>query len=246
MLISLVSAKHAPGVTTGALALAVASAELGDTLFAEFDPAGGDALAYYHSFGLRNDLGLVSLAAAARRDEPAADVIWANTQPLPIGIQGLLAPTVPETASGALVGMGMRLGTALAQLPAVVWCDAGRWDPRQPSSDRLRASDLVLVFCQPTVAGVEHVNQILPSMFQFSRTIRVVLVGTKPYGVADVQAAIGMADVKVLGALDVDARTAFVLQTGADPKALRRLPLVRSAATLVESIRADVARRVVT
>jgi hypothetical protein len=235
MLISFVSAKHSPGASLSALAFAVAARDIGDSYYAEMDPAGGEAVSYYFEKRVPYDPGLISLAAAARRGEPPPDILLQHSVELPAGVRGWLAPPSADQASGALVGLSLRLSSAYARMPGVVFADAGRWDTRQPSADRLRNSEMTIVALRPTVSGVEHVRSALNSLSTMTTRIALLLVGDRPYSPGEVAAAL---NVDVLGSIDYDPRGAQLIQSGAEHRAIRRTALVRSAATLVDQIRA--------
>ena len=61
----------------------------------------------------------------------------------------------------------------------------------------------------------------------------LVMVGERPYGPAEVTAQLG---VEVLGVVADDRRSAAVLGRGGASRALRRSPLVRSIAGLVDAL----------
>ena len=234
MLISFVSAKHSPGVTCAALSFAAAARELGDVLFAELDPAGGEVAALMVEKKVSFDPGLMSLAASSRRGEPPAEIVMQHAQMLPTGVNAILAPPSAEQAAIALGGVGMRLSSALAKMPAAVFADCGRWDPRQPSSDRVTGSSLVIVVIRPTVTSIEHARSMLNPLAAMTKKISVILVGDKPYGPAEVGEAL---NVDVLGVLDYDSRSATLLSEGNDFKVVRRTPLTRSAFSMLDKIR---------
>ena len=234
MLISFVSAKHSPGVTTAALSFAVAARELGDVLFAELDPAGGEVAAMMVEKKVSFDPGLMSLAASSRRGEPPAEIIMQHAQMLPTGVNAILAPPSAEQAAIALGGVGMRLSNALSKMPSAVFADCGRWDPRQPSADRVTGSSLVVVIVEPTVSSVEHTRSMLNPLSAMTKKISVVLVGEKPYGANEVSAALNC---DVLGVLDNDARSATLLGEGNDYRVIRRTPLTRAAFSMLDKLR---------
>src|SRR5207245_3793738 len=122
------SAKHAPGTTIAALALATSWSEEGAALVAELDTAGGDLAARQ---GLPLDPGVVSLAAAARRG--SADLeLSAHTQRLGCGVEALLGPTAPNQARAAIAALMPCIRAALSDRTAFV--DCGRWS-EEPHGD---------------------------------------------------------------------------------------------------------------
>lgn len=234
MLISFVSVKHSPGASMSALAFATAARDLGDSYLAEMDPAGGEAVSYYFEKRIPYDPGLISLAAAARRGEPPPDILLQHSVELPAGVRAWLAPPSADQASGALMGLSLRLSSAFARMPGVVFADAGRWDARQPSSDRLRNSEMTVLVLRPTVSGVEHARAALNSLSTMTTRVSLLLIGNKPYSAEEVASAL---NVDVLGSLEFDPRGAQLIASGAEHRAIRRTALVRNAATLVDQIR---------
>jgi hypothetical protein len=226
--IAFTSAKHAPGVTTCSLAFATAAVENGDVVLIEADPAGGDIAARN---GLALDPGLASLAAAGRRGVNG-DVVTAHTQALPSDVRVLVAPTAPTQASIALRSVGPSLATCLRSERATCVVDLGRFDPAGPSRPLVEAADLLVWVLRPTVEGVEHVRVRLDSI-PVGPPLALLLVGQHPYTPADVRDALG---VEPVVSVEFDPRAATALSTGSADRWLRRTPLMRSAASLVESV----------
>lgn len=227
-LVALVSAKHSPGATTSALALATARVAGGPALVAELDPSGGDLAA---RLGLPLDPGLVSLAAASRRGL-TADVLAPHAQALPSGVRLLVGPTAPEQAMAALAEFGSRLGPALGAAEGTVFADCGRWAPSSPATDVLRAAEVVLVVTRPSLEGVEHVRTRIDALKTVARHLALLIVGERPYGPEEVGTALRL---DVAGVLEDDARSVAALGR-VDGGALRRLALVRSARAVVEAV----------
>src|ERR671918_2515995 len=78
--VAFASAKASPGVTTTVAALAATWPAERDLVVAELDPSGGDLAV---RFDLAAEPGLVSLAAAGRRELDRSTFV-AHTQPLPV------------------------------------------------------------------------------------------------------------------------------------------------------------------
>ena len=142
MLISLASAKGAPGTTTSAHVLAAVWP--GPVLLADADPAGSDLL-----YRLRTDnglpldaeRGLLSLAAAVRNNPNAA--IEEHITVVDGGLDVLLGMPRPEQAAAIASSWGAvatRLRTARDVL-----CDTGRLVPGSPSLPIAMSSDLLLL-----------------------------------------------------------------------------------------------------
>ena len=118
MLVSLASAKGAPGVTTSAHVLAGVWPR--SVILAELDPAGSDLL--YRASGqdgrpLDPERGLVSLAAAQRRD-PTAD-LHDHLSVIDGGLQVLVGLARPEQASAIGAGWAT-LAAGLRRYPDVI------------------------------------------------------------------------------------------------------------------------------
>lgn len=232
-LVALTSAKHSPGATTAAVALAATWPPPRRALVVECDPAGGDLAAHQ---GLALDPGLTSLAAASRHGlNPTA--VAAHVQPLAVGVDAVIAPTSNDQVHGALSVLSDRLGPALANLDAIdAIADCGRLDLRSPVTTLLGRADLVLLLARPTVVGVEHARLRLQALRGLARQVGVVVVGDRPYAAREVAACLRC---EVVGVLAQDPKGAEALITGATVHSLRRSPLLRSARSLAE----DLARR---
>ena len=144
--IAFASAKASPGVTTTVTALAAAWPAERALLVAEVDPSGGDLVV---RLDLSTDPGLVSLAAAGRR-ELGADRLIEHTQLLatPGGVEGavrrvLVAPVSAEQATVSLSALRGGLGRALDELDLDVLVDCGRLDPSSPAFDLAVNADLL-------------------------------------------------------------------------------------------------------
>ena len=219
--LALASVKHAPGVTTTAVALA--SAWL-DAVVVELDPSGGDVAARAR---LPFDPGVMTLAASGRH--PGARLnVQDHAQALPSGGSAVVSPPSPELASNALMTLGPRVAHVLEGANAIL--DCGRLMPASPSLPIASAADALVIVVEPTVGSVEHVRVRLPFLRDVHPTVAVVLVGDRPYRPADVEDAL---DVPVAGALAIDPRGVAALYAGT---AGRRSALVRSARTVLDVV----------
>ncbi|MGH9244758.1 MAG: hypothetical protein ACRD29_10660 [Acidimicrobiales bacterium] len=237
--IAFTSAKGSPGVTTTLAALAATWPRGRRLLVAELDPAGGELAIW---FDLHPEPGLVSLAAAGRRElEPG--VILAHTQMLPSAASDhhpeehrrlLAGPVAAEQSHAALYALRGRLAPALVNLDnADVLVDCGRMDPGSPALEVFEHADLVVAVTRPDVTAVHHLGARLKSVNP--PVVSVLTVGDQPYTPREVAAAV---DAEALGALPVDAKSAKAL-AGSHPdalRALRRSSLLRTARTLAEGL----------
>jgi MinD-like ATPase involved in chromosome partitioning or flagellar assembly len=189
-LIAFTSAKGSPGVTTAALG--VASVWESQTFVIEADPAGGDLA---HRFGISGDVGLMSLAAAARRDK---DCLGEHSQ-IAGGVNIVVGPPSPEQAAAA-VGM-IASSKVLDVNDAVLIADCGRIDLRGPSRPILNDADLVVVFVRPEIADVAHVAAVISDLKRTAIKVCIVVVGNGPYAPGDVASVL---DIELFGTIPHD------------------------------------------
>ena len=230
-LVAVAAAKAAPGVTTSALALAGVWPADRQVLLVEADPGGGDLAA---RFGLAAQPGLVSLAAAARRQVDSA-LVGEHAQTLPGGLGVLVGPPGAEQAAAALAMLAPTVLAGLDGLDGVdIIADLGRLDPGSPALGLASVASLLLVVVRPRLDELQHLAHRVPALRRDCRALGVALVGTGPYPAEEIAAALG---VEVLGALPSDPRAASLLGgSAASASALRRTPLVRAARGLTEAI----------
>jgi MinD-like ATPase involved in chromosome partitioning or flagellar assembly len=185
MIIGLVSAKGSPGVTTAALALAAANA---NTTLVEFDPSGGSIECWTSVPG---EPGLLRVANGLRR-MTAAEALASAVRHAPAGVGVVHAPTAGTLAEPTIAAIGDRLTAAMSDTQGTVLLDCGRWCRSQPTAHRIVGSDIVLIVCQPNVNGVEAARSIVePIKLLTNQRPSLLLVGDRPYGAADVEAAVG-------------------------------------------------------
>lgn len=231
-LLAVVSAKHSPGATTTAAALATAATDDGPALLVEADPAGGD-LAARHRLSL--DPSLVSLAAAGRHRAELDASLDDHCQPLPAGPAVLLAPTSPSQTNAALRSLCPQLFDTLTRRAGTVVVDGGRWPADGAATPLIEAADTILLVARPNLEGVEHVRARLGAVADpaLRRRIAVVLVGDRPYPPDEVA---GVVAVEVAGVIALDGRGVRALEDGATGAALRRSALIRSARTVLGNV----------
>jgi hypothetical protein len=235
--IAFASAKGSPGVTTTVAALAATWPADRELLVAEVDPAGGDLVV---RFDLATEPGLVSLAAAGRR-ELGPDTLLAHTQEL-AGLahaqvrprRALVAPVSGDQAAAALTALRGALAAKLAALDADVLVDCGRLDPQSPAFEVATKAELLVMVVQPVVAEVHHLAARLVSVGS-ATAVSVLLVGDRPYSVAEVAGAVGA---NPLGTLPADGRSAAALAGGHvnAARALRRSGLLRDAGAIAAGL----------
>jgi hypothetical protein len=220
--VALASVKHAPGVTTAAVALA--AVWHGDAVVVEADSSGGDIAARVR---LPLDPGLLTLAAGGRR--PGARLeLSRHAQALPAGGSVVVAPVAPDLTANAVATVASRLPAALEGRHGLI--DCGRLSSGSPCLHAVRGADLLIVLAEPTVTAVEHLRSRLDFLRAATPRLAVVLVGDRPYGPTEVSEAL---DVPVVGAVAVDPRGVAALYAG--QRAHRSL-LVRSVRSVLDHV----------
>jgi hypothetical protein len=228
--ITLVSAKGSPGVTTAAASLTAAATIEGSALLVELDPSGGDVQIFT---GSNDEPGVVRTAGELRRDVSSA-AIGRHTSVAPADVPVLLAPTAGLMAASVIGSVLDRWDPALAQHGGTVFVDAGRWDAGQPTARRVALGDLVAVVCRPSVASVEHTRHMVDRLREVARRPVVALVvGTKPYAPAEVAAQL---ELPLGGAIAWDPRGTAALWAKGVTRSWGRTWLASSAAHSLEML----------
>jgi len=160
-LVAIAADKGAPGVTT--LAVALGAVWPRRALVAECDPAGGDIalrLRGPNRQPLRPDVGLLSLAASARRGlQP--EQVWEHAQVLDGGLDVLVGLAIAEQAQG-MGTVWQKLGDTFEHLPeADVLADCGRVSGESAVLPVLAAAQLAVFLVRPAVDAVAHLRDRL-------------------------------------------------------------------------------------
>ena len=217
MMITLVSASGAPGVTTTAVALAVRWPR--PVVLVEADPKGGSGILAGYFQGQVDHPGLIELVMAQRAD------LLADTLPrllLPVdGTQAsVLVGTRSHEQAGGLVSLWPPLVEALRDLDEAatdVIVDAGRLGAPGWPHPLVTGSDVCML-----VMGSDLTSMAANRSWAASLTVeespghavRVLLVGPgEPYGAGEVRKALGL---PVLAGIDRDLRLARVFSHGDD------------------------------
>lgn len=236
-LISLLSAKASPGVSTSVAALATLWPA--PVLVVDADPAGGDLLSgwtgrWWVSGQLRSDSNVVSFATTTRHlDAVPAEALVGHVQEVPeLEHVRLLAGVNRRRQTEAIGTEGwQRLANAardLANGEADVLVDLGRWEPGLPWP-LLQASDLVLLGLRPTL---RHLRTALPVVETLRRdlpdqpTKAAVLASTRPQ-TENLSEAL---ELPVALQLPEDRDSAFLLSDGLTPPPAR-VPRTRALFT---------------
>lgn len=187
--ISVLSAKSSPGVSTTVAALAT----LWPTrvLVVDADPAGGDLLPgwtgrWWVSGELRSDSNVVSFATTTRHvDAVPAEALVGHVQKVPDLDHVQLLTGVTRRAQAEAIGTEgwQRLAHAVRDVSdghADVLLDLGRWEPSTPWP-LLHESDLVLLGLRPTLRHVRTATPIattLREQLPAARVAAAVITGT--------------------------------------------------------------------
>jgi hypothetical protein len=217
-------------VTTTALVLAASWPDPRRCLLVEADPFGGVIAARY---GLTDTPGLSTLAAQSRRGLDTA-AVEEHVQQLPGGLPILVGPASPEETQAVWRDVAGPLAEwAGNQHDVDVIVDRGRLLPGPPPNG-LADRGPTLVVTRPTLDQLRPASIRQAALAATGVDTSLLLVGECPYGPEEVAITMG---VTVAGSVAWDPRTAAVL-TGAQGamRDLRRTSLVRSAATLAESL----------
>jgi hypothetical protein len=195
MLIGIGSVKGSPGVTTLGLGLAAVWPG-GASLLVEADPSGGDVAVWY---GLSEDPGLVSLAAAARRATGAGLDVLDHAQRLDRGMYVVPGPAGADQTRAATALLASRPGLLRSAVGAsdgvsAVVVDLGRLDPDSPASPLLNDLDVLLVVSRGGVNDLAHLAARGPVLADQRgvRQVGMLLTQGCRYRVREVEDAVGL------------------------------------------------------
>jgi hypothetical protein len=201
-MITLLSAKGSPGVSTLTVGLALAwrAALPGRSALAvDVDPAGGDFAAGVLGGALPTGSGMIPLATTRGTDAVDA-VAGALVHLSPDGSAQLLAGVPDSTRAGALVLAWDILTAARPDLSAQgqdLLVDAGRVDLSRPAAPWLVSTDLALLVVRPTLPAVAAAHRVVtrwsaPGAQTAATPLQIVLVSApSPYGEREVSSAVG-------------------------------------------------------
>jgi hypothetical protein len=230
-LYALVSAGGSPGVTTAAIALALAWPSR--VIVAECDPSGGDALAGLLTGSVCAGHGLMEHAIEAGRDGLAATrALDAQSIPLDADRTRTLLPglTDPRQAAGLASAWPAVTATLTAQ-DADVIADCGRLDAGsgQPLAV-LSAARIIAIVLRPTLRQVWSARprvDMLADLADSGSKLALLITGPGTHSAREVSRALG---VPVAAVLPADARSATLLSDGVGGwQDLRRGSLLRAA-----------------
>jgi hypothetical protein len=238
-LYALVSGGGSPGVTTAAVALALAWPA--PVIVAECDPSGGDLLAGLLTGHVPASHGLMEHAIEAGRDgRAAAAALRAHMIPLDADRTKMVLPglTDPRHALGLASAWPAVAATLTAQ-DADVIADCGRLDAGagQPLAI-LSVARTVAVVLRPTLRQVWSARtrvDMLTQLIGANSRLAAVLTGRGTHSRREVQHALG---VPVIAALPDDAPSAALLSDGiGGQRILTSGALLRSAQAASSALR---------
>jgi hypothetical protein len=160
-----------------------------------------------------------------------------------VGTPVVVAPESGDVVTAILRDAAWDLGTWCAAFETFdVVADCGRLSSGSAAEAVVDAADAVCV------VTANSADELVPAAMRARglstrggrRPVGLVLVGERPYSVADVSSQLG---VRVWGVIEDDNRSAKLLREGGSARGLRRSLLVRSATSLVEALaeRLDIA-----
>lgn len=240
MLISFISAKGSPGVTT--TALAVASRWPRNVLVADLDPLCGDVLAGVCQGRIPARANLGELMVTARNSGVLAALPEQLIKPdwppgCPILLPGLGAPGQAQSLPWDTLASG---------LSAVPWADVvadcGRWGTAPSPVPVLAASDLVVLVLRGTLRSIYSAARAVPVLRQSmggygpgDALVAVVIGPRQPYTEREISSHLSM---PVIGTLPWEPKAAHVWSDGgAVPRQWDHCELQRAASKLATDLR---------
>jgi hypothetical protein len=235
---ALVSAGGSPGVTTTALALALAWPS--QVIVAECDPSGGDVLAGLFAGHLTGKNGLLPLAMeAVRGADAAAAALWRELVDLDHEHSRLLLAGISDPRQAAGIAPSWpALAAAFAAVPADVVADCGRLDAAPVTAPVLMAADLAVLVLRPSLRQISKAAQrieMLADLLGGTQRLVTLLVGEGTHSAREIAKVL---KIPVAGSLPSDHKTASVLSDGAGSRrGLAARPLVRAAGAAGRALR---------
>jgi hypothetical protein len=224
--VSVLSLKGAPGVTTLSCLLAATWPTPGARLVVEADPAGGDLAA---RFGLSATLGGATFAAAIRRNGGGTP-LDPHLQQVPGGLPVLVAAAGNPVASGTDQLANLLTGAVRDAVPdGVAVIDVGRMVPDSHATDGwLDRSDGTVVVLRGDAAAALQLRIHAPRLVEVTHgKLGLVVVGGEDHRCLEVSLFTG---IRALGDVPFDPHAAAVA-SGAS-SALRRLERSRLLAAV--------------
>ncbi|WP_018221368.1 P-loop NTPase family protein [Salinispora pacifica] len=230
MLVVAASMSGAPGASTTALGMAALWPKH-PALLVEADPGGGVVAA---RFGLAQEPGLASLAAAARHGDNT-DGAAPYVQQVPLGLHVLVGPGAAETAAGAVSVLAGRADAVAGLAPSVVVADAGRLYAHSPAWGLLRSTDAVVLVTWGSTEHLDHLDTRLPALRAAVGLggVGLAVSGRSAYAPAEISGRLG---VPVWAQLPTDRWGAGVLAGRMTGRAWTRTRLAQALRALAASV----------
>lgn len=246
--VSLLSAKGSPGVTTTALLTAALWPR--PVLLLDADPAGGDVAVRLPADAggpLDADRGMLPLLTAARRGLSPAQLleqVQAGAGGTGV-VAGLAGPEQSAAAAATWPALAAAVGGIAGASGHDVVVDAGRTAPDAVHLPLLRTSDVVVLVLRADVSGVLHARERVRGLATALRRgdgllprFGVVVVGDprRPDVAQAVEAVTSAGEfVEEFGRLPLDTAGAAVFDGGRTPRP-ERTALVRAGRPLVATL----------
>lgn len=228
MILTVCSAKGAPGATTAAATITLGWPS--PVALLELDSSGGSLAAWWGStLGVSCEPGLVSLASS--RGPVGGDPLATHGQQITEHALAVAAPTNPVQIRTAARSVLDRLDVGSIERDVVI--DAGRLTNDGSSAPILARSDYVLIVVRPRLADVAATACLVEQALQFTPNVGLACVGRYPYSADDVSAYCRASFVTVFAD---DPRGADLLAFEPVSKATRRSALARSAGPLIDAL----------
>ncbi len=219
-IISLLSAKGSPGVTTATVALTLAWSTVHpgrSALAVDADPIGGDIGAGVLRGAVPTTAGVLPLATA--RDLHSRDALDSATVHLRADGSARVLPGVPDEARSAALPLAWdvlaELRADLHHEGADVLVDAGRVDRTGMGSAWLAVSDLAVLLVRPSLAAVMAAHRLAAVWPWAGVPLHLLVVeADSPYRASEVAEAV---DLPLIGVLAFESASARVHSEGANP-----------------------------
>ena len=246
--ISLLSAKGSPGVTTAVIALTMAWRGTHPDRCAiamDLDPIGGDTAGGVLRGAVSASAGILPLATS--RDMDSHDALDSASVYLRADGSARLVPGVPDEARAAALPLAWDVladvRADLHQAGTDVLVDVGRVDQATSAASWLVDADLAVLVVRPTLPAVIAAHRLAAQWPARRAPLHLVVVdGGSPYTANEVAAAVGG---PLLGVIPFDPASARVHSEGTSPgRGFERSEYARSVRHLAGVLGAAASARV--
>ncbi len=248
MLIALVSAKGAPGVTTASLAMALTWPR--HVLLAECDPRGGDVLAGFAAARVPAGRGLLELQVRGRNGSLHRE-LWGQLVRLPdASNRHFLLPGLDSPQQAGAVDW-VQMAALFRQIgddDVDVLADCGQVHTQHAPMPVLRAADLVVLVTRATLPSVHKALRTAELVREdlgrnglgADRLVSLVISAPRGYSEREISQQFAGLGMQVVGILPWHERTARVLSDGTDSSdRYLHSPLIKAAASVAHTVGAQ-------